>query len=161
MVLAVQCRLSLCIATLVLSATSSLVAQTSQREIAFEVEGRVAAVFEGVEEDLVQILVQSAQVRRFEQLSAQLRFPGPGEFVYVHVARTGRRSALPKAGATVQASLTSGSRRQWEGRGDGWLRSAGTPATSAGGREGEIAALGIRTERVVLPSGACGYRRSL
>ncbi len=79
------------------------------------VDGRVVNIFQGDEESLVQILVQRSAVPELE-IGAGIRYPAPGESVYVHV----NKRVVPPLQSRIRAYLTIGQGNQWVGQRQDW-----------------------------------------
>ena len=118
------------------------------------IEGRVAKVYQGEDESLVQVLVQKSQA--VGSIQAMGRYPAPGQYVYIHAASPSRSGGLfrrasdgglPKSQDTIRASLTTDRVGQWVPQGDDWFEPASSdlaPTTTAAGT------VGLVTERISL-----------
>ncbi len=116
--------------------------------------GRVAKVYQGEDESLVQVLVQTSEAPGTVQ--AMGRYPAPGQYVYIHAAsprrggglfRRGSDGDLPKSQDSIRATLTTDRAGQWVPQGDDWFEPASSeraPSTAAAGT------LGLVTETVSL-----------
>jgi hypothetical protein len=100
------------------------------------VDGQVVDVFQSAafkEQFLVKILVQKSEAIRLEKMNASIRFPAPGENIYVHVntsninsKRNNRISPdLPRPNMTIRAALHSGDHQQWVGKARDWYQEFG------------------------------------
>lgn len=118
------------------------------------VDGSVENVFEGRDEALIQILVHRSDVPRLE-VDSGLRYPAPGEYVYVHVdviqpgSRRERSDAYPARQTRIRAYLRSRG-HQWNATGRDWYDSEGVGGRSDGARPGTVRSIGIVSERVVI-----------
>ncbi len=142
-------------------------AETDQ-DVALVVDGRVQKVYRDGDQCLVQILVRKSEMPRLSAV-AGVRYPAPGELVYVHVDlqsrgidRVVRRSGakmLPDPNSPIRAFLTAGQNGRWEAVGrdwfeenptnndvawsDRWPRDRSTPDLAGG----DAASLGVETQR--------------
>lgn len=100
------------------------------------VDGQVVDVFQSAafkEQFLVKILVQKSEAIRLEKMNASIRFPAPGENIYVHVNRSNTSSKrnnrispdLPKPNMTIRAVLHSGDHQEWVGKARDWYQEFG------------------------------------
>ena len=110
------------------------------------VDGRVVNIFQGDDESLVQILVQRSEVPELE-IGSGIRYPAPGEAVYVHV----NKRVVPPLQSRIRAYLTIGQGNQWVGQRQDWYEeSSGLENGAAdGSRLGRAIArsIGLKTER--------------
>jgi S1-C subfamily serine protease len=110
------------------------------------IDGVVRQVFrstiQGRDEYLLQIDVQQSEGRKSVPEGSRLRFPGPGESVYVHVSPRqdqagraiigGSRKDLPDEKSQVRAYLTPREQGGWEGVIPDWYEVGGDRAAGAG-----------------------------
>lgn len=119
------------------------------------VHGRVEKVYQSGDEALVQILVQRSEAPQLVS-DGSIRYPAPGEFVYVHSEDSGRfrqQVATPRPGTELRAFLSAGKSGQWEAAGSQWYRESpsGAEGGSARGSTSDAEGnLGVTTERVPL-----------
>jgi membrane-associated protease RseP (regulator of RpoE activity) len=144
----------LCIA---LVASALLCQELSAQDVAVAVdnsvtiEGRVAKVYQGEDESLVQVLVQMSQATN--SVEPMGRYPAPGQYVYIHVAsgqrgglfRRGSSADLPKSQDLVRVTLNADRLGQWVPQGEDWFEPAGSGSPSTAG-----GSLGLVTERISL-----------
>ncbi|QDT75679.1 Periplasmic serine endoprotease DegP precursor [Lacipirellula limnantheis] len=118
----------------------------SKADAPLMVDGVVRQVFrstvQGREEYLLQIDVQQSEGRKLAPEGSRVRFPGPGDSVYVHVSprqdQAGRelirgdRKDIPDEKSQVRAYLTPREQGGWEGVVPGWYEVVGNGAAGAG-----------------------------
>jgi S1-C subfamily serine protease len=134
------------------------------------VEGTVRQVFRSTRQDragyLVEILVRSSEARGEAPPQARVRYPAPGEVVYVYATAQEPQKeqrflvdkesgTLPAENARVRAYLTPRDGGGWEGVRPDWFESvAAAPSAPApsppASRPVSTAALGMSTERILV-----------
>ncbi len=119
---------------------------------AVTIEGRVAKVYQGEDESLVQVLVQMSQAA--DSVEPMGRYPAPGQYVYIHAPSTQRGGGLfrrgsggnlPKSQDVIRVALKLDRAGQWVPQGEDWFEPAGERSPSAGG-----GSLGLVTEVISL-----------
>ena len=117
-------------------AFGQLQTRTLVKHAVLVVDGQVVDVFQSAsfkEQFLVKILVQKSEAIRLEKMNASIRFPAPGENIYVHVnssntysKRNNRISPdLPRPNMTIRAVLHSGEHQEWVGQARDWYQEFG------------------------------------
>jgi membrane-associated protease RseP (regulator of RpoE activity) len=124
------------------------------------VQGQVEQVYQprSSDEYLVQILVQASEAVSLRAAGGNMRFPAPGEYVYVHVnvgASTTTRLPrgtdalpVPQPQSNVRAYLKLGNRNQWEASSASWFQDAAERPGTADVASGP--SLGVTAERVAI-----------
>jgi hypothetical protein len=112
---------SLC--TVLLCTPALLVGQDVSRRNAspqLGLEGRVQRVIETEGESIVQVFVQKSTAMTTSQ-GDPIRFPAPGELVYIHVPTRGRSDNQPPKEAFVRVSLRQDANGQWVPAARNWF----------------------------------------
>jgi S1-C subfamily serine protease len=118
----------------------------AKADVPLVVDGVVRQVFrstvQGRDEYLLQIEVQHSEGHKSVPEGSRLRFPGPGESVYVHVSPRqdqagralvgGSRKDLPEVRAQVRAYLSAREQGGWEGVVPDWYEVGVDRAAEAG-----------------------------
>ncbi len=97
------------------------------------VDGLVSKVFRSDSsnnEFLVQILIQKSEAMRLDDLKQSIRYPAPGEYVFVQVklsdsiSRSNGRGSLPlpKPDTFIRAKLQAGDHQDWECISETWFQ---------------------------------------
>ena len=134
-------------------AEAQLVGSTTVTDLV--VEGRVEKVFQSGDEILVQVLVQRSEAPRLVS-AGSVRYPAPGEYVYVHSDDSGRlrqRVSTPRPGTEIRAFLNAGKSGQWEAASSQWYQESPSGAEGGFARGSTTDAdgtLGVTTEKVPL-----------
>ncbi len=134
-------ELARCIVAAFITVITALPANGQQREAGsptdapLVVDGTVRQVFrstaQGRNDSLLQIDVTRSEARKAAAGSQPLRFPAPGEPLYVHVAQPGQAAlqsngnGLPSEGTQVRAYLKPRDQGGWEGASAKWYEPIG------------------------------------
>jgi S1-C subfamily serine protease len=137
----IRCR-TVCgvVAVVLLNVTASATqAQRAANDSPLIVDGTVRQVYrsasQGRYESLLQIDVTRSEARGASEADMSLRYPAPGEPLYVHVSQEGRPgspssgASLPAEGTKVRAYLKPRAQGGWEGASAAWIQPLDEPAT--------------------------------
>jgi S1-C subfamily serine protease len=97
---------------------------------------------------LIEIEVHSSESRLRSPQSRGLRFPAPGETVYVHVDGSADAAAVPKPNTALRADLRPRAQGGWEAAGSPWFEPVAAPAEASDSVDEPTATsdLGMTTE---------------